>query len=290
MLLFSLPVHFCALVLAAAASPCTSVLHSAAAGLIYSMPPRFVASLCHRDAVLVFAVALRRLSLPPRCRAGLCRCFSVRLSTAAQVGPAHCLCAADLTFAFAVLCCARPLLFCPHLCRCCSLPSMAFLCRRASVLVFAAAVLSDSLPPPFASRHGFSLPPRFGASLCRRRSFPNIAMRCRRRANRVRAVACRCNAHRFLAAAVQGVPSLCRRCSWRSSSLPAQINPMHIMASAARSCALLTLPPLSSAKLRISMPPRFHVIALPPPLSAGQCFAAALPVRAKRFNAAASPR
>ena len=140
----------------AAALPCTSVLLSAVAGLIYPTPPR--------------------------CRAGLFRCFSVRLSAAAQVGPAHCLCAADLTFAFAVLSCARPLLFCPHLCRCCSLPSMAFLCRR--------------------------------------RSFPNIAMRCRRRAKRVRAAACRCNAHRFFSAAVHGVPTLCRRRSIRCTSRP----------------------------------------------------------------------
>lgn len=132
------------------------------------------------------------------------------------------------------------------------------------MLCQAPAILPASMPLLFASEHGFSLPPRFSASLCRRRSFPNIAMRCLCRANRVRAAACRSNAHRFFSAAVHGVPTLCRRCSWRSSSLPAHINPMHIIASAARSCALLTLPPLRHAKLRFSMPPRCDAVA-------GQC-------------------
>ena len=121
----------------AAALPCTSVLLSAVAGLIYPTPPR--------------------------CRAGLFRCFSVRLSAAAQVGPAHCLCAADLTFAFAVLSCARPLLFCPHLCRCCSLPSMAFLCRRRAKRVRAAACLRSA--PRFFSAAVHGVP-----TLCRRTS------------------------------------------------------------------------------------------------------------------------
>ena len=183
-------------------------------------------SLRRRWADLFHAVALRLLSLPPRCRAGPCRCFSVRFSAAAQVGPAHCLCAADLTFAFAVLSCARPLLFCPHLCRCCSLPNMAFLCRRTSALVFADAFRHDSLPPPLVPEHCHAMPPPCKSCPCRR-----LSMQCS--------------------------SLLFRRCSWRSNSLPPQINPMHIMASAARSCALLTLPPLRHAKLRVSMPPPF---------------------------------
>lgn len=150
----------------AAALPCTSVLLSAVAGLIYPMPPR--------------------------CRAGLCRCFSVRFSAAAQVGPAHCLCAADLTFAFAVLSCARPLLFCPHLCRCCSLPSMAFLCRRVSALVFADAFRHDSLPPQIIPEHCHAMPPPCKTCPCRR-----LSMQC--------------------------LSLLFRRCSWRSNSLPPHI-------------------------------------------------------------------
>ena len=121
----------------AAALPCTSVLLSAVAGLIYSMPLRCASCLCLRVAALVFA--------------------------AAQVGLAHCLCAADLTFAFAVLSCARPLLFCPHLCRCCSLPSMAFLCRRRAKRVRAAACLRSA--PRFFSAAVHGVP-----TLCRRTS------------------------------------------------------------------------------------------------------------------------
>ena len=175
--LFSLPVHFGATVSQriAAALPCTSVLHSAVAGLIYPTPPR--------------------------CRAGLCRCFSVRFSAAAQVGPAHCLCAADLTFAFAVLSCARPLLFCPHLCRCCSLPSMAFLCRRVSALVFAAADHSRALPCDAAAVQIVSVPPRVAAMLIA--SFPP-----------------QFRAFQLSAAAVRGVPVLCRRISIRCTSWP----------------------------------------------------------------------
>ena len=194
----------------AAALPCTSVLLSAVAGLIYPTPPR--------------------------CRAGLFRCFSVRLSAAAQVGPAHCLCAADLTFAFAVLSCARPLLFCPHLCRCCSLPSMAFLCRRVSALISAAAARSRTLPCDAAAVQIVSVPPLVSAVLLA--SFPPLFM-----------------AFRLSAAA------------HLHSALPVQINTIHIMASAARFCALLTLPPLRHAKLRVSMPPLFvSVPCIPMPL------------------------
>lgn len=176
--------------------------------------------------------------MPPRCVAGLCRCFSVRFSTAAQVGPAHCLCAADLTFAFAVLSCARLLLFCPHLCRCCSLPSMAFLCRRASVLVFAAAVLSDSLPPPFASRHGFSLPSPLVSEHCHAMPPPCKSCPCRR-------VSLQCSSLLF------------RRCSWRSNSLPSLFVAFQFSAGAYQSdahhglcCAFLRSADIAAASPR----------------------------------------